>query len=282
MSSVHDMDIDGSTAAATPLPSDVGSTTPVGEYLFDFRAANLTVDGQTMADWFVDEYMMGASGAGNPNVVGYYIDDGWAADVASNAHGPSECDGHWQADTGMTAEEVDDEIAAFRWVADKVYTTMLLAGKFNWNQFLNNDPNCPACGNCPAPWVRQASCAADLRKHCNASGPVHSRAMHYGIRGCGVRGSNTANVSDIGPHVANFLLVRGEYAYLSTGWSGCTGLGKEHEYGWNALLLDADYGVPVDEICTETAVGSGVFVREWTKATVEMDCNTWEPSFKFR
>ena len=52
---------------------------------------------------------------------------------------------------------------------------MLAAGKFNWNQFLNNDPNCPACGNCPAPWVNPATCASDLRTHCNATGPVRLR-----------------------------------------------------------------------------------------------------------
>jgi hypothetical protein len=40
----------------------------------------------------------------------------------------------------MTDQEVTDEIAAFRWVADKAYAAMLKAGKFNWNQFLNNDP----------------------------------------------------------------------------------------------------------------------------------------------
>ena len=85
------------------------------------QAANVSVKGQTMVDWFVNDYMLGPTGAGNPSVVGYYIDDGWAADVKSNAHGPSECDGHWQEDTGMTASQVDAEIAAFRWVADKVY-----------------------------------------------------------------------------------------------------------------------------------------------------------------
>ena len=81
--------------------------------------------------------MLGQSGAGNDNIVGYYIDDGWAADAASNAHGPSECDKNWQADTGLTATEGEDEIAAFRWVANMVYTAMLARGKFNWNQFLN-------------------------------------------------------------------------------------------------------------------------------------------------
>ena len=97
------------------------------------------------------------------------------------------------------AAEVAAEVAAFRWVADKAYSAMLARGKFNWNQFLNNDPNCPACGNCPAPWVRQASCAADLREHCNATGPVHTRAMHYGIRGCGVHEppwTSTANAKN--------------------------------------------------------------------------------------
>ena len=100
-----------------------------------------------MVEWFVDEYMLGQSGAGSKNIVGYYIDDGWAADVKSNAHGPSECDSHWQADTGMTAAVVNDEIAAFRWVAETVYKEVLARGKYNWNQFLNNDPYCPACGN---------------------------------------------------------------------------------------------------------------------------------------
>ena len=51
----------------------VGSVVPVREYLFDFRAANVSVNGQTMVDWFITEYMLGKSGAGNPNVVGYLL-----------------------------------------------------------------------------------------------------------------------------------------------------------------------------------------------------------------
>ena len=68
-----------------PPRCDVGKI-PVGEYLFDFRAANVSVGGQTMAEWFVSEYMLGPDGAGHPGVVGYYIDDGWAADVRPGAH----------------------------------------------------------------------------------------------------------------------------------------------------------------------------------------------------
>jgi hypothetical protein len=32
--------------------------------------ANVSVRGQTMADWFVEEYMLGGSGAGSPHIVG--------------------------------------------------------------------------------------------------------------------------------------------------------------------------------------------------------------------
>ena len=110
--------------------------------------------------------------------------------------------------------------------------------------------------------------------------------MQYGIRGCGHSSGSTANLSDIGPHVANFLLLRGKYAYLSTGWSGCTSLdapnGGAERYGWNKQWLDADYGVPVEEICSETAAGSGVFVREWSKARIQMDCNSWTPKVTFK
>ena len=107
--------------------------------------------------------------------------------------------------------------------------------------------------------------------------------MHYGIRGCGVHEPPyTSNLSDIGPHVANFLLVRGQFAYLSTGWSGCGNSMNPHQYGWNKQWLDADYGVPTDEICRETAPNSGVFVREWSKATVQIDCATWTPKVTFK
>ena len=107
--------------------------------------------------------------------------------------------------------------------------------------------------------------------------------MHYGIRGCGVHEPPwTSNLSDIGPHVANFMLIRGEYAYLSTGWSGCGSSVSDHAYGWNEQWLDADYCQPVDEVCKETAPNSGVFTREWSKAVVQMDCNKWEPTVTWK
>ena len=40
--------------------------------------------------------------------------------------------------------------------------------------------------------------------------------------------------------------------------------------------LDKDDGEPVDSYCNETAPNSGIFVREWTKVSVQMDCGNWK------
>ena len=44
---------------------------PVGEYLFDFRSANVSVNGQTFAEWYINEYMFGPTGLGNANISGF-------------------------------------------------------------------------------------------------------------------------------------------------------------------------------------------------------------------
>ena len=55
------------------------------------------------------------------------------------------------------------------------------------------------------------------------------------------------------------------------GWLGCS---REYQV---PALLNADYGEPT-ELCKETATGSGIFTRKWTKADIAMDCNTWTPT----
>lgn len=194
-------------------------------------------------------------------------------------NGPSECNQHWKADTGFSDADTRTMIAAFQWVADKTYSTFIERGKFAWNQFLNNNELPTGTGDCPHPWVTPGSCAANLREYCNASGPLHTRAMMYGLSGAGDKDMvyNWTTISDLAQDVANFLLVRGDHAYLACGWAPCA-----DKIGWNTTLFDADYGEPVDEICHESATNSSVFVREYSKATVQMDCTTWTPLFTFK
>jgi hypothetical protein len=46
-------------------------------------------------------------------------------------------------------------------------------------------------------------------------------------------------------------------------------------------MLNWDFGEPTG-LCSETAPNSGVFKRSWTKADVEMDCNTWTPTITMK
>ena len=44
--------------------------------------------------------------------------------------------------------------------------------------------------------------------------------------------------------------------------------------------MDIDYGTPVDALCKETS--AGVFRREWSKATVEVDCNRFSSEIRMK
>merc|ERR1712078_687412 len=73
-------------------------------------------------------------------------------------------------------------VAAYNWVANTVYNAIVQKGKFSWDLFLNNDPNCINCGDCPQPWVTKETCAAALRAYAvNATSPFIHRALLYGF-----------------------------------------------------------------------------------------------------
>jgi len=177
----------------------------------------------------------------------------------------------------------------------------------------------PLNGDCPQPWVRQATCASDLRGLCNATSEVQSRALLYGFSPGSCTGTDPAHLTDLEQDVANFLLVRGGYAWLGNGWLGCSrqcqcgrvgargstspserathfSLPAPHARAasppplhplflpadeYPAKQFDADYGEP-SGVCSETAPGSGVFVRDFSKSTVQMDCATWTPTITFK
>ena len=45
--------------------------------------------------------------------------------------------------------------------------------------------------------------------------------------------------------------------------------------------INWDYGEP-QGLCKETGDNTGVFTREWSKATITMDCNTWTPTIAMK
>lgn len=244
---------------------------PCGEYVFDFRAANITVQGQTFADWFINDYFFSPTALGHPGIAGLYVDDYW-----NSTTGPSETDPHAVVDMGLSPADVEDMAAAYRWVLQRAEAAVAARGKWTWSEFLNNDPFQYVNGGCPQPWVTQATCAADLRRLCNASSPVQSRALLYGFApGC--PSLDPAHLASPQHDIANFQLVRGPFAFLGSGWQGCSPA-LRYEYPEE---LNDDFGVPAS-LCAETSPGSGVFVREFSRSTVQMDCATWTPTITWK
>lgn len=178
-------------------------------------------------------------------------------------------------DMGLTAEEQYNIAKSYEANMAVIYAEVLARGQFSWQQMWNgqsnpNDKN----GCCTSPLVRQSSCAASLRALCSASSPAQSRLMHYAFTPGGCSG-DPGNLTDPLQDIANFLLVRGPYALLGHGWLGCSRNYQVPEQ------INWDYGVP-NGLCSETAPNSGVFTRDWTKATIQMDCNTWTPTITLK
>ena len=175
-------------------------------------------------------------------------------------------------DMGLSIAAVSELVAAFNWVMDRAYATILARGLFSWNQLWNGGRT--PWINCPDPMVSSsppAKCAADIRRHCTPDSMVQRVAMLYGFAsGCnGGNPSSTSNLSEPLLDIAAFQLIRGPHAWLGHGWSGC---GAVYE---RPAALDGDYGEPLG-LCRETEPGkSGVFTREFTKSHVVVDCNTW-------
>ena len=105
-----------------PGKSNVGSI-PIGAYLFNPAAANHSVNGQTFTEWFVDEYVFGPNGGGNPNISGFFFDDKFLPS------GVTESQGNLM-NLGLTKEQ-GEEYSAYYWQYMKVvYEEVLKRGKF--------------------------------------------------------------------------------------------------------------------------------------------------------
>ena len=251
-----------------PPGCDVGKL-PIGAYLFNPGAANTNVNGQTFAQWFVDDYLFGPYGGGNPNVSGFFFDD------QMNPNGATESKGTL-ANLGLTAEQGAELSEAYWALMNHVYAEVIARGKFSWQLLWTGQKQCAykdsySClgSTGPKPIVTRKNCAAALRSLCAADSPAQTRALMYPLSG------QPESIPDLAQDLANFLLVRGPNAFLGHAWKGCS-----HRYVFPPEL-NLDYGEPT-ELCAETAPNSGVFKREWSKATVEMDCNAWKGAIKMR
>jgi hypothetical protein len=178
-------------------------------------------------------------------------------------------------DMGLTPADLAQLTASYTANMAALRASLLSVGKFAW-QYLWTGGAADAKGStCPSPLVSKASCAADLRALCNASSPQYTqRAMMYSFSPGGCR-SDPSSLTELQQDLAGFLLSRGPFAWIGHGWLGCS-----RDYAFPAEL-STDYGEPAG-LCSETAPGSSIFTRDYSKASVQLDCNTWTGSITMK
>eukprot|EP00037_Helgoeca_nana_P001449 m.26951 g.26951 ORF g.26951 m.26951 type:complete len:453 (+) comp11861_c0_seq1:244-1602(+) len=240
---------------------------PCGFYLWN-HSSTAVVHNQTFQQWFINDYMLNKVGQ-SPLVSGFFWDDFWPA---PGGRFPDSV-GTVPDDTGLA-----QNLAGWGQITDSYHVNMdalrdrtLAAGKFAWQLLWTGGDETSVGGTCPHAIVEQQGCAAQLRSMCNETAPPQTRAMMYALEA-----TDPSNLTALKQDLANFLLIRGPFAWLGHGWKGCS---KDYPF---PAEFNLDYGVPVDKICKETAPDSGIFTREWSNADVTMDCNKWEPTITWK
>lgn len=253
---------DGSCAAPN---CDCGTGVPCGFYIWN-HSSTTVVHGQTFLEWFKDDYIFDYQGS-SPLVSGMYFDDYFPSSGSFPDPYPNMTE-----DMGLTADEQASIAVSYKANMEIIYKEILSRGMFSWQQMWNGQSNpLQKNGCCTKPLVHQGStCASQLRQLCAKNSPAQTRAMHFAFSPGGCKG-DPAKLTDPVQDIVNFLLIRGPYAWLGHGWLGCS-----HTYQVPEQL-NWDYGTPTG-LCKETSTNSGIFTRDWTKATIQMDCNTWTPT----
>ena len=239
---------------------DCGAVNPCGEYIFDHRNTSF-------AKWFINEYMISAETLLHKPLP---ISLGWLDD-SMQLQGPTEEDTNFVADTNSSASEMQDHVMAYRRNMYNLAQAVVAKGGFWWQLVRGSTPQISAFGgnglhgHIVKRNVTTAQCIHTLRSQwCVTAPAAWDHAAFYQVR----PEVAISNATDL---TAEFLLTRGEYAWLGYGWVGCTN-GEEQRP--RPAAWDVDYGSPLGS-CTETVPNaSGVFRREWTKATVTWDCHT--------
>jgi hypothetical protein len=232
---------------------------------FDHRNSSLR-------QWLVEDYFGGPDCLGNPNIDGLILDDDWtstgpteensfaAADMGLSARDLAEIGGNWS----LSLQQLNDRLATHQQYVIPGYAGDSMSTRSH------NHTQC-------AERMRQLGCAP----HAPQTGP-----MVFTVRfnkNASATDGRYLQAIDAELDVVYYLLGRGPVAWIGSGYI----LGWALSLQWNVLanrpmtiddfrveLFERDYGEPLGS-CEETADGSEVFVRHWSKATATLDCRAF-------
>ena len=239
----------------TPAVSVCGAGVRCGEYLFDLRNASARA-------WLRGEYLTSATGLGSPAIHGFYLDDWWTL------NGPTEIDPTSVAAMGLAPADVADLVAASILSRDEMFNATVARGGYVFNHLYSPMPNNASDA--------ASACAPKLRGLCHAN--AFPQTGTYLMQFTAAKGRSGWPLPFPLQDLAIFLLSRGAYSWAGYSWWGC----GTPETFTRPPFFDVDYGVPMGGACFETGSGTGVFVRNYSKADIAMDCNTFTPSIRMK
>ena len=245
---------------------------PCGFYLFDHRSSAV-VNGQSLRQWLVHNLTVSPTGILHPDINGLYIDDGIRA-----SHTRSSAPfGDMNANVveNMELSGADIQALSNAWAANvhAIEKATVAAGGFLVQMFTD--------GNRVA---SKRNCDKFFETACKKGSMQHDGPLLWSVP-CGTC-LNASGVASPGSapglleHLAGFLLVRGKYAYFAPaddGWAG-----SSYPYPPRSVyngLFDRDYGTPKG-LCARSA--PGVWTREWTTATVSINCGQWKANITMK
>jgi hypothetical protein len=215
-----------------------------------------------LREWMLREHYFGPSAMGDPDVSGLFIDDDW------NAKGLTEEGPGWQEEMELSPADLVSMQKEYATTIQAVREKIVAQGGFIWQMVTPSGPF-PARMEEGNNWLAlnnrsKAQCTSWHRANCVPAAPLSQLpVMHaFSIKAKGAFGQLPSAMQDI----SSFLLTRGEYAWMGHEWGGCT-----MDYAYPSALLHEDYGRPLTHDCQEVGT-SEVFTRQWTNATVSIDC----------
>jgi len=254
---------------------------PCGEYLFDHR------NGSMLRDWIVNELIAGPTGTGAPEIDGLFIDDYWCSDMLCKEHpgtascpcgdpvqGPTEINKYNQVDMGLSDDDVKEITMAWNVTMAAVQQKMLDTKAYTWS-LIQGQENANA-----APLkLDQQGCYSALTDATKADSDWQMFPQIFGFT------VNGTTLPQFKQDLAYFLIARGDYAWAGWGvWGMTWPFNAEPAHGGlppspggvpRPSELELDYGTPKG-LSVEDKTTKGLFTREYTKASVALNCNTFE------
>eukprot|EP00980_Cylindrotheca_fusiformis_P001847 scaffold414_cov109-Cylindrotheca_fusiformis.AAC.10 len=265
---------------------DCGPIHPCGEYVFDHR------NGTMLRRFIIDELLLGPTAVGHPAIDGVFVDDYWCSDLLCEAsgnnssecpcqdpvQGPTEMDKHACLDMGLSDEDIRDITLEWKQTMKEATEALLKHGAYTWSLMLHQE-NANA-----SPFLLEASnCVRALREACSPTSIWQRYPILFGFT------VNGTALTQLSQDLAFFLLARGPYAYAGWGvWGMTWPFNPEPRHGQLPPMPHGvplpqefyhDFGVPLNNMtCIEEL--PGVFAREWSRASVKLDCNQFSAEIR--